>query len=431
MEAVKMNKTLSRLASFAVMLVILLSVVPFRSYAVEVVSSDIKITDFTKPEGSLPVGKSFILKGIITSEKPMKKVVAGIYYRNGIANQEVEKEVSTTEFNIKTIDAGIRFGSLPEGLYCYQISVTDSNDNYIRLLYSEFQIGNPSTESQIKTENSSFPSGTMQYGQSFKINCCITSVQPLNKVSAYIYDSKNSEVWKTVKSSVNSKSYTFSGNDIFDVAGLDEGSYTYKLVAEDYSGYNVTLEKISFEVKKSKETDSNIKISDAEFPSGVLKQGSYFNLRGTITSKYKLKTVTSKILKSDGTVLQKVSFSPDSTTFNVFPDIDYSMIFENLETGKYIFLIQAEDEKGYKTDVVKSDFEIGKSNALAGDANTDGKIDIADVIAISSYVSDSEKNFLQPVGRQNGDVQNSGNGLNASDALMIQQYLAGIITSLE
>ena len=52
-----MNKTLSRLASFAVMLVILLSVVPFRSYAVEVVSSDIKITDFTKPEGSLPVGR--------------------------------------------------------------------------------------------------------------------------------------------------------------------------------------------------------------------------------------------------------------------------------------------------------------------------------------------------------------------------------------
>ena len=111
MEAVKMNKTLSRLASFAVMLVILLSVVPFRSYAVEVVSSDIKITDFTKPEGSLPVGKSFILKGIITSEKPMKKVVAGIYYRNGIANQEVEIEVSTTEFNIKTIDAGIRFSA--------------------------------------------------------------------------------------------------------------------------------------------------------------------------------------------------------------------------------------------------------------------------------------------------------------------------------
>lgn len=426
-----MNKTLSRLTSFAVMLIMLLSLVPFRSYAVEVVSSDIKITDFTKPEGNLPVGKSFILKGIITSKEPMKKVVAGIYYRNGVANQEVEKEVNKTEFDIKTIDAGIRFGSLPEGLYCYQIGVTDSNDNYIRLLYSEFQVGNPSAESEIKTENSSFPSGTMQYGQSFKINCCIKSVQPLNKVYAYIYNSNNLEVWKTAKSSVNSKSYTFSGNDIFDIANLDVGSYTYKLIAEDYSGYNVTLEKINFEVKKSEKTDSDIKISNAEFPSGNLKQGSYFNLRGIITSKYKLKTVVSEILKSDGTVLQKVSFSPDSTTFNVFPDIDYSMIFENLDTGKYIFLIQAEDEKGFKEDVVKSDFEIGESNILAGDANIDGKVDIADVIAISSYVSDSEHNFLQPVGRQNGDVQNSGNGLNASDALMIQQYLAGIITSLK
>ncbi|MDY4413304.1 MAG: CAP domain-containing protein [Ruminococcus sp.] len=67
---------------------------------------------------------------------------------------------------------------------------------------------------------------------------------------------------------------------------------------------------------------------------------------------------------------------------------------------------------------------------LKGDANLDGNIDIADVVAIAGYVGDYSKNKLEPQGILNGDVHNSGNGLNANDSLMIQQYLANIITEL-
>ena len=427
-----MGKILSRFASIAVMLAVFISVIPLFAYAEGEDSPNLTVTDFTKPEGKLETGQFFVLKGIITSEEPIKKVVAGIYYRNGVASQEITSEVNDTKFDIKTIDSEIHFGTLPEGLYCYQVVATDNQNNYVRLVYSEFQVGEPATESEIKTENTSFPSEVMQYGKVFKINCNIVSVQPLYKVCAYIYNSDDSEIWRTAKYSVNSKNYTFSGDDIFDVANLDKGKYTYRLVAEDYKGYNATLEKLNFEVKKTNDSDSDIKISGAVVPSGVLRQGTYFNLRGNITSKYKLKTINSKIIsKSDNTVLQQATFKPDSTTFNVFPDIDYSMVFNKLNTGKYTYLIDAEDEKGYKATIVESDFEIGKSNVLAGDANIDGKIDIADVVAISGYVSDSENNFLQPVGIKNGDVQNAGNGLNASDALMIQQYLANNIQSLE
>ena len=65
-----------------------------------------------------------------------------------------------------------------------------------------------------------------------------------------------------------------------------------------------------------------------------------------------------------------------------------------------------------------------------GDINLDGNIDIADVVAIAGYVGDYSKNKLEPQGILNGDVHNSGNGLNANDSLMIQQYLANIITEL-
>lgn len=64
---------------------------------------------------------------------------------------------------------------------------------------------------------------------------------------------------------------------------------------------------------------------------------------------------------------------------------------------------------------------------IKGDANDDGEVDVADVVAIASYVGDASANKLSEKGIVNGDVHSSGNGLDANDALMIQQYLAKII----
>lgn len=65
---------------------------------------------------------------------------------------------------------------------------------------------------------------------------------------------------------------------------------------------------------------------------------------------------------------------------------------------------------------------------IKGDANCDGVVAVADAVAVAANVSDSEKNFISEQGRINADVHMTGNDLNASDALMIQQYATGIIT---
>lgn len=67
---------------------------------------------------------------------------------------------------------------------------------------------------------------------------------------------------------------------------------------------------------------------------------------------------------------------------------------------------------------------------LWGDANTDGAVDIADAVCVASYVGDSKNNGLSAKGLANADVQSNGNGVNASDALAIQQFLAGTVKSL-
>ncbi len=73
---------------------------------------------------------------------------------------------------------------------------------------------------------------------------------------------------------------------------------------------------------------------------------------------------------------------------------------------------------------------VGLSPTLRGDANNDNSVDIADVVAIASYVSDSETNQLSEQGIANADVHASGNGINANDALAVQQYIADILTEL-
>lgn len=67
---------------------------------------------------------------------------------------------------------------------------------------------------------------------------------------------------------------------------------------------------------------------------------------------------------------------------------------------------------------------------LYGDANCDGTVDVADVVSIASYVGDSENNALKAQGLKNADVSGNGNGINANDALAVQQYLANIIKQL-
>ncbi len=70
------------------------------------------------------------------------------------------------------------------------------------------------------------------------------------------------------------------------------------------------------------------------------------------------------------------------------------------------------------------------SEILWGDANADGSVDVADAVAVASYVGDSKTNTLTAQGLVNADVHSNGNGINANDALVIQQYLANKLTEL-
>lgn len=76
---------------------------------------------------------------------------------------------------------------------------------------------------------------------------------------------------------------------------------------------------------------------------------------------------------------------------------------------------------------VEGDFN---SETLYGDANNDGKVTLADAVAVLQYVANKEKYPLSESALDCADVYKRGDGVTGMDALTIQQYDSGTIKIL-
>ncbi len=71
-----------------------------------------------------------------------------------------------------------------------------------------------------------------------------------------------------------------------------------------------------------------------------------------------------------------------------------------------------------------------ESKTIIGDANCDGKVEIADATLILQYLTNKDEYKLKAQGMVNADCCNVGDGVTAQDALALQMLDAGEIKSL-
>ena len=81
------------------------------------------------------------------------------------------------------------------------------------------------------------------------------------------------------------------------------------------------------------------------------------------------------------------------------------------------------------TAVTWADDTAAESTVL-GDVNNDGKVTVADAVAVLQYVANKDKFQLKPQGAINADCYDPGDGVTANDALAIQKLDAGSIDKL-
>jgi beta-galactosidase len=80
-----------------------------------------------------------------------------------------------------------------------------------------------------------------------------------------------------------------------------------------------------------------------------------------------------------------------------------------------------------------------QTDTVYGDANCDGEVDMSDVVLIMQSLANpnkfgldgSDEKHITEQGQLNGDVDTSAKGITANDALRIQEFLLGKVTSLK
>lgn len=179
----------------------------------------------------------------------------------------------------------------------------------------------------------------------------------------------------------------------------------YRNTTQNIEGKTYTFDDtgVATEVKKKR---SSITVSGASKP-GNLYVGDYFGLMGTVKSEYIITELTGKITGKNGTVIQEKTVYPGSETYDLSGEINNSLIFNDLATGQYYYIVTAMDSDGYVKEVIKKSFTVkekakASSTLKISNATKPSKIKAGDFFGLSGTVS---SNYI--VTEVRGEIQDS------------------------
>lgn len=143
-------------------------------------------------------------------------------------------------------------------------------------------------------------------------------------------------------------------------------------------------------LEKTEDIISDMSVSEVSLPLGKMEVGSKFSISGFITSNLPIKHIWGGIYESDGiTESETVEIFPDNNCFeyDLSESFDKQICFNRLDSGSYIYRIEAEDESGEKFTLINSIFYVGEDeNKVSGDINNDGAVTVSDLVLLQSYL---------------------------------------------
>lgn len=212
-------------------------------------SSNVSIKNYKAPT-SIKAGKTFAIKGTISSNTKIKRVEVGIAKSSGkwTKYKYDNKKVNAKTFNVKKADKKLKFGSLSAGTYYYRIYAHTSDGVCHTVLNQKFSVtGNKSNGASLKSMK--YP-GTLTQGKTFSIKGKVKSSKKIKSITIGVTNASGK--WTSVKytkNKINAKSYNLKKLDSkLKFGKLAAGSYCYRVDVSTTGGTR-TLANYAFNVK--------------------------------------------------------------------------------------------------------------------------------------------------------------------------------------
>lgn len=270
-----MSRKITKLISIMMIMFITMSMIILETNESYAAGTKIVLSGVNTPT-TIPLGKSYSIKGKIVSNKIMSRVEIGIVSASNVNKwtryKYDNKKVNSKTFYIKYADSTLKFGKLPAGKYYYRIYAHVKGEKAKVLLNKPFTIekstsrntansGKKSGDTSKKTNTAAntirlsganYPT-SYKVGSNYKIKGQIKSntvirrveigviVTATNKWSEYKYDNKK----------VNGKYFDISkASSKLKFNKLPAGKFTYRIYIHTDKGVTVALNK-TFVVKSS------------------------------------------------------------------------------------------------------------------------------------------------------------------------------------
>ncbi|MCR5690631.1 MAG: RICIN domain-containing protein [Eubacterium sp.] len=219
-------------------------------------SASAKATSTTTYPTSLSSGQAFSLKGKVKAVYAMKTLKAQILNSSGQVTQEKEVTPKKCTYNLKKVDAYIKFGSLSTGNYKYRVLVEDCSGATLTAFNKGFSVGETTSTSSTTSVSATAHKisynqsvldaiGYQENGNSYEKKACASFAM------AYSFAIVNNLTTKTCK---KASDFWLSSTDVTCSWGMYNGvsPYTGSWGTTYYTGAQQVLYKAYTELKSGR-----------------------------------------------------------------------------------------------------------------------------------------------------------------------------------
>lgn len=226
-----------------------------KSFTVRGTESKVTVSSLVAPS-SLTVGTTFAAKGTLNSNYKMTYIKVGVKNasKKWMSGYYAVAEPDVYTYKIDSLASKIKFQNLSAGTYYFAVYVKDSKGKAYTKVSKEFTVKKVDAQSNITITDHTAPVGKYSEGSYFTFKGNIVSKYKLKNVEVGVVDENNKKVEDCYETAQpQTLSYAVSKLDSkLSFNKIEEGQYTYRIIAEDVKGKEKVLVDQGFTITEVK-----------------------------------------------------------------------------------------------------------------------------------------------------------------------------------